>query len=330
MLRQTVAVVIPVYRAGVGLEETAGELAQLTEWKIGPDFVLELTEIVMVCDRPGALVNPAAFQSRLLAIDDRITVVWLSRNYGQHPATVAGIASSNADWIVTMDEDGQHDPAYIPMMLKAALENVSSLVYAKPSELAPHPWYRNATSGSAKVLYRLLTGQKTAFHSFRLVEGPPARAVCAYVGPNVYLDVALGWVLDNPSSVPVPMRAESMTESGYSVRSLLSHFWRMVLSSGTRPLRLIAVAGTLVATLGILFAVYLIAATVFGGGPGVAGWASVMVALLTVSGVLLVAIAMLAEYVGYSVSMALGRPLYLITDPPADRVLFKAVAAFRS
>ena len=65
-------------------------------------------------------------------------MVWLSRNYGQHAATLAGMSSSGGDWIVTLDEDGQHDPSYVGAMLDVALAEQASVVYARPVNPAPH------------------------------------------------------------------------------------------------------------------------------------------------------------------------------------------------
>ena len=78
------------------------------------------------------------------------------------------------------------------------------------------------------------------FHSYRLVLGEVGRSVAAYAGAGVYLDVALGWVAGTAATCPVRLRAEGDRPSGYSLRRLLSHFWRMVLTSGTRLLRLVS------------------------------------------------------------------------------------------
>ena len=69
--------------------------------------------------------------------------IWLSRNFGQHAATLAGMASAGGDWIVTLDEDGQHDPAYIGAMLDVALAEQASVVYARPTNEPPHGAVRN-------------------------------------------------------------------------------------------------------------------------------------------------------------------------------------------
>ena len=73
-------------------------------------------------------------------------------------------------------------------------------------------------------------------------------------------DVALGWVADRVVTSPVALRAEGDRRYGYSWRTLMSHFWRMVLSSGTKGLRLVSVLGVAAAVLGVLLALFLLIA----------------------------------------------------------------------
>jgi hypothetical protein len=121
------------------------------------------------------------------------------------------------------------------------------------------------------------------------------------------------------------MRSEG-DASSYSTRKLLSHFWRMVLSTGTRPLRLVAAAGLLVALLGLVVAVVVAQRRLSGVFPA-PGWTSVMVSQLILIGGLFVTLAMLAEYVGFAVSNAIGKPLYVKAEHPGDRALWSLQAA---
>ena len=173
---------------------------------------------------------------------DYVRTIWLSRNFGEHAATLAGMASSGGDWIATMDEDGQHDPTSLGTMLDTAVQEGSSLVYAKPTNPPPHSAFRNATSRGAKRLVNIFSGEADAslFHSYRLMLGEVGRSVAAYSGTGVYLDIALGWVAGRAAVAPVAMRNEGERRSGYSLRSLLSHFWRLVLTGGTRGLRVVS------------------------------------------------------------------------------------------
>jgi hypothetical protein len=166
---------------------------------------------------------------------------------------------------------------------------------------------------------RSVSGVPVRFHSFRLLEGGLARSACAYAGENVFLDVALAWTCGTPSTCPVQLRQESVPSS-YSYRKLLSHFWRLVVSSGTRPLRAIAAAGILVAVSGLLVGGYFVGLRLTGGivEPG---WTSVMVVLLVLLGGLFIAVAVVAEYVGQAVRNTVGRPVYVRVDAPEARAL---------
>jgi undecaprenyl-phosphate 4-deoxy-4-formamido-L-arabinose transferase len=228
--------------------------------------------------------------------------------------------STNGDWVVTMDEDGQHDPGQIPAMMRAAAAQGRPLVYARPTNPPPHGALRNAASRTSKALFRLLSGSQGDFHSFRLVEGSLARSSCAYMGDNVYLDVAMLWSCGEAAGCPMQMRDEGASSS-YRTRTLLSHFWRMVLSTGTRPLRLMAFAGVLVALLGLLVAVYVVQQRLSGEFPA-PGWSSVMVSQLVLIGGLFITLAVLAEYIGFAVRNAIGKPLYVKADHVDARVLW--------
>ena len=161
------------------------------------------------------------------------------------------------------------------------------------------------------------------FHSYRMILGEVGRSVAAYAGAGVYLDVALGWVAGSPGTAPVPMRSEGERQSGYSTRTLLSHFWRMVLTGGTRGLRLVSWLGLTFAVLGVLFAGYLFVQRLFTDDVA-QGWTSLMVVLLLCTGAVLFSLGVIAEYIGVAVNMAMGKPLYLITGDPKSGPLGRA------
>ena len=114
--------------------------------------------------------------------------------------------------------------------------------------------------------------------------------------------------------------AQEAAPSSYNYRRLLSHFWRMIVSSGTRPLRFIAAAGVVIALTGLVVGAWLIVERIRGDIP-VPGWTSVVIALLVLLGGLYVAVAVVAEYVGQAVRNTVGRPVYVRVDPPGARAL---------
>lgn len=312
-----VSVVIPVYQGELTLPRVVREISGLAAGAVTPlghPFVV--TEVLLVHDH-GPDGSPRVLRE-LAAGYPFVRPIWLSRNFGQHAATLAGMASSSGEWIVTMDEDGQHDPADIGRFLDTALSEGSQLVYAQPTNPAPHGPLRNLLSKGAKVFFStFLSGEASeTFQSYRLVLGEIGRSVAAYAGSGVYLDVALGWVVGSTSVCPVQLRQEGRISSGYNLRRLMSHFWRLVLSSGTRGLRIVSGLGLLFGVGGTLYAMFLLAVRVFGRSAP-EGWTSTMVVVLVSTGAVLFSLGVIAEYVGVAVSMAMGKPPYLIVGDPA-------------
>ena len=316
---RTVSIVIPVYRGSRTLRPLLAEIEPLTTPQLTPGgHRYHVTEVVLVWDRGPD--NSDEVIRDLAKVHLWIHPVWLSRNYGQHAATLAGMASAGGDWVVTLDEDGQHDPAQIAALLDTAFRDVAQVVYGVPTNPPPHGILRNSASRAVKLLATRLLVEDVpkGFGSYRLVLGEIARSMAAYAGPGVYLDVALGWVAAGVSHCPITARAEGRPATSYNLRRLASHFWRLVISSGTRPLRIVSVLGFTTALLGALLAVYFIFQRVTNEVP-IAGWTSVIVTILFVGGATLFSLGVIAEYVGAALRSAMGRPLYVTVRDPHEQ-----------
>ena len=313
----SVSIVIPVYRGEQTLPGLMDEISPLTEVQTSPaGRSFRVTEVLLVWDRgPGG--SDGVIRD-LAARHPWVKPVWLSRNFGQHAATLAGMTSSGGDWIVTMDEDGQQDPSFVGELLDTAYRDRAQLVYARPVNPPPHSAVRNAGSRFAKWLFsRVLADQPFAeFNSYRLVLGEVGRSVAAYTGNGVYLDVALSWVVAGATTCPVTLRDEGRPAGSYNYKRLFSHFGRLVISSGTKPLVFVSWLGVFFVVAGALVTIYVLAQR-FNGGVPVTGWASLLVALLIIGGAILLSLGIIAQYVGASTNMSLGRPLYVVVRDPA-------------
>ncbi len=111
-----VSVVIPVYQGEETLPGLIQELQTFTDEQQTPNGrSFRIEEVLLVWDR-----GPSNSDNVIRELAEKYSFVrpiWLSRNFGQHAATLAGMTSSGGDWIVTMDEDGQQDPTFISAML---------------------------------------------------------------------------------------------------------------------------------------------------------------------------------------------------------------------
>jgi glycosyltransferase involved in cell wall biosynthesis len=311
-----VSIVIPVYAGERTLPALMAEIAPLTQPQSTPgghSFVV--CEVLLVHD-----CGPNGSDKTLEALGTQypfVQPVWLSKNYGQHAATLAGMASATGDWVVTIDEDGQQNPLDIGAMLDLALGQSLQLVYAQPTNPPPHGVVRNLLSGAAKAISTRVLGNRGLgrFNSFRLVDGEIARTLAAYCGNGVYLDVGLFWITGRIGHCPLQLRHEMDRPSGYSYLRLLGHFWRLVLTTGTRPLRLITIMGLVSMVLALAVAAYALHAKVYGQVP-VQGWASLLIVVAFFSGSILAALGVIAEYLAVTMGIVMGKPLYVVSTKP--------------
>ena len=318
-----ISIVVPVYQGADTLKPLIEEIVPLLDPTTTPaGNTFRVIEILLVHDNGPD--DSAAVIRELAKCYPAIRPVWLSRNFGQHAATLAGIASSGGAWVVTLDEDGQHVPADIGLMLDVAVLAKAQLVYGQHEGKPPHAWWRNATSAVARRLARWMAGSDMqSFSSFRLILGTHARAVAAYCGPRIYLDSALRWAIGTTEMCAVRTRPVWREGSGYNFGRLLSHFWTLVLSSGTRPLRIVSALGMVCAATGFVGAGWIVFRQLTTNDI-IPGWASMTVALLVTTGLILFALGVVAEYVGTLLRTVQGRPLYIILDDPNDGPLGEA------
>lgn len=317
MAQHRISVVIPVYRGAETLPKLLEELAVLVQsFEVSPGVTAEVAEVLLVddCGPDGSHEVIQSLENKY----DFVRAVWLMRNYGQHAATIAGLASSRHDWVVTIDEDGLHDPRDILLLLKCALVDHQALVYGRSVEAEPHSKMRNVASSSLKrLVVPVLLGSDRSFYfsSFRLMTGEVARSVAAFANQGVYLDIALRWLVQDSGIAEVRFRQEGRDRSGYKLSTLASHFLRLVVSAGARPLRIASVIGLFSAVVGFVLVAVVVVQRLAGDVP-IRGWSSLMAAFLVIGGLILVMLGVLAEYMGAVVRRSLGAPLYVIGGSP--------------
>lgn len=314
------SVAIPVFKGAETLPRLVEELSRLTvPFEVGDGSTARIAEVLLVDD-----CGPDDSNQTIEALSRKyefVRPVWLMRNFGQHAATIAGLASTRCQWVVTMDEDGLHDPRDIKALLGAALREGSNLVYGKPANTEPHSIVRNVASSALKrLVVPLLLGKDRSFYfsSFRLMTGEVARSVAAFANQGVYLDIALRWMVQESSVAEVRFRQEGRERSGYRLSSLASHFLRLIVSAGARPLRIASLIGLGSAVAGFALVVVVFVQRLLGDIP-VRGWTSLMAAFLLIGGLILMMLGVLAEYLGAVVRRSLGAPLYVIATNPRGR-----------
>ncbi len=321
----TLSVIVPVYRGAGYLEALLGEVGLLkANWE-ATGAPLELVEVVLVDD--AAVDGSGTLAESLSRRYNWVRVIHLSRNYGQHAATAAGILHCFGDWVATLDEDLQHPPAMIPKLLARAVGESADVVYALPVDGPHRQYWRNWSSRAYKTVLGWLSGNPEIrqFNSFRIVRGPIARAASSVIGHDGYLDVVLGWFTNRVATVALPLRdlrTHTGGAPGYSFRRLLSHARRLVVSSRSTIFRGAILAGLVVLVLSLGAATLIsLREWLDPGSAGARGWTSLMAVIAFYGGLGTFLVGALLEYMNVLVLNAQGKPPFFLIDRSGDERL---------
>ncbi len=281
------SVVIPVYNGAAMLASLCARLVRVCE-------AIGTFEIVLADD--GSTDGSDQAIAGLCAADPRVVGVILSRNFGQHNATLAGMAASRGRLVVTMDQDLQNPPEELPRLV-AALRSGYDVVYGLPARRA-HGWFRNVTSELTKWWGRRVfpTAVGGTFSSFRALDRWVVLQLLGYQTRFVYLDGLISWTTAHVGAVEV-RNDRSDHRSQYNLGRLVRHGMNLLVGFSIRPLQMASMVGVACALLGLLWAGVVVYERVVHGLP-VAGWASLMVTVLVMGGVQLLFLGLLGEYVG--------------------------------
>ncbi len=320
-----ISVVVPVYSGETYLPELVRQLDLVrTGWQ-AEEAPMDLAEVILVDD--AAIDGSPVVIDRLAAEYNFVRALHLMRNFGQHPATIAGVLHSSGDWVVTMDEDLQHSPAEIEGLLASAVQAGADVVYAKPIGMVHQARSRDWASRYFKRLMVLLTGNPNIehFNSFRLLRGSLARAASSVCGQETYFDVALSWFSNRVSYLPIELKDRRFINSGrsgYDFRRLLTHARRLLVSSQVKIIRLFGLVGVAVMLLSIVGAVWLVLQRLFISSEILPpGWTSQMLATLLFGGGVIFMLSLVLEYLSILVLAALGKPIFFTVDRSIDQRL---------
>jgi len=302
-LRSSISVVMPVFNSEGTLDELVSRLQTVIsqfadEWEI--ILVNDCSQ-----DESWRVVCKVAKQySRIRGID-------LMRNYGQHNALLAGIREAQYSVIVTMDDDLQNPPEEIPLLL-AKLHEGYDVVYGTPAR-EQHGLWRDLASRVTKLVLQSAMGAETArkVSSFRVFRTQVREAFANYQGPFVSIDVLLTWGTTRFAAVSVRHDPRRIGKSNYTFRKLVTHALNMMTGFSVLPLQLASLMGFCFALFGLLVLVYVLGRYLIQGG-SVPGFPFLASAIAIFSGVQLLSLGIIGEYLSRMHFRIMEKPAYVV------------------
>lgn len=305
------SIVIPVYRGAATVGRLVDALAELA-----PEGGLE---VVLVND--GSPDNSGDVCRDLVATA-RVPLTYIehARNYGEHNAVMTGLRHARGAYVITMDDDLQNPPEEVVRLYDHARLGNWDVVYTRYG-IKQHEGWRNLGSRFANAVADHLLDKPKGLYlsSFRCMSALVVRAVTRYSGPYPYVDGLIMQVTQRIDSIEVRHLPRMEGRSNYTLRRLVRLWLNLATSFSLAPLRFAIYAGAAMSVMGATGAVLTIGEALFWRDTP-SGWASIMVALLLVSGVQSMILGVLGEYVGRTFLSANGKPQGTIRSVESNHV----------
>jgi glycosyltransferase involved in cell wall biosynthesis len=319
--KYALSIVIPVYRGAASIGLLVDALAAV---KVAGGH-----EVVLVND--GSPDNSGDICRRLAQRTDLpVTFLNLSRNFGEHNAVLAGLRHARGDYIITIDDDLQNPISEVVRLFEHARAGGWDVVYTYYAE-KKHAAWRNLGSRFANKVADILLDKPRGLYlsSFRCMSAFVAKSITVYDGPFPYIDGLILQTTQHIDRIAVEHVARASGQSNYTLRRLVRLWLNLFINFSAMPLRVSVVVGFIVGLMGLLGFVAVIMEAVLRAPPP--GWASLMAATMLISGLQMVMLGILGEYLGRLFLTANRKPQSLIREivPPAAEGAAKIQAVSR-
>jgi polyisoprenyl-phosphate glycosyltransferase len=280
------SVVVPVYNSCESLEELFRRIAETMD-KAGKTF-----EVIFV-DDDSADASWKTLESIQKSHPENVTAIRLSRNFGQHNATMCGIAHASGTFIVTIDDDLQNPPEEIVKLINAMQNSDAELVYGIYAR-KHHSAARNLGSGVVKGWSRQVFKTKGNGSSFRLMRSTLGKKLLNHQINFIYIDELFNWYTNHIDFVLVDHQKRPYQHSTYTSRSLFSLFSNLVIYYTAIPLRIMVYGGITIALFSFITGLFFIYKKIFHDVP--LGFTALIVAVLFSTSIILLSLGIIGEY----------------------------------
>ena len=281
------SIVVPVYNSCESLEELYRRINMIMD-KIGKTF-----EVIFV-DDDSADNSWKTLESIQRANPENVIAIRLARNFGQHNATVCGIAQVKGDYIITIDDDLQNPPEEITKLIDAMQSSDSDLVYGIYGK-KHHSMARNLGSGALKGWSRRIFKTKGNGSSFRIMKSSLGKNLLNHQINFIYIDELFNWYTSHIGFVLVDHQKRPYQQSTYTSHSLFSMLSNLIIYYTAMPLKIMVYGGFISALLSFLAALLFIYRKLIHGIP-IQGFTITIVTILFSTSIILLSLGVIGEY----------------------------------
>jgi undecaprenyl-phosphate 4-deoxy-4-formamido-L-arabinose transferase len=296
-----ISIVIPVYNS----ESTIGPLVdRLHTCLTGLTF-----DVILVND--GSVDRSESVCRQVAATYKNIQFISLRRNFGEFNAVLCGLNHATGQYVVIIDDDFQNPPESILTLVETAETGGYDVVYSR-YEQKQHHWFRNLGSWLVNRLttYSLGKPKELYLSSFKLIRREVVNEIIRYRGPYPYIDGLIFRVTRHVGSVIVPHNTRQEGRSNYTARKLIALFLNVFIGYSLWPIRIFTAIGAGLFLVSSLIGLGLLAGAI-SQLINVPAWGLILWAISLATGLLLLCLGVLGEYIGKLFMAYSGLPPYV-------------------
>ncbi len=268
-------------------------------------------EIIFVND--GSKDKTLELLEEIANEDKNVKVISFSRNFGHQAAVTAGLKYTTGDCILIIDSDMQDPPELLVDMIQL-WEEGNEVIYAKRKTRKGESKFKLLT---AKMFYKILNGLSDVdipkdTGDFRLVDRKVVDIINSMPEHNKFLRGLFSWVGFKQMPIEYERKERFAGKTKYPLKKMLKLASDGIISFSTKPLKIIGGIGMISICISIILLIYALISYIFHLNNLVSGWTSMMVAITFFSGVQLVSIWMISEYIARIYDDTKKRPEYII------------------
>ncbi len=311
-MKPTLYIVIPCYNEKEVLPITSDMFLEKIKALIERDKISDKSRILFVND--GSRDNTWEIIQNLAKECEYFKGICLSRNRGHQNALLAGLmeAKKYADITISIDCDGQDDINAMDQMVEEYLGG-AEVVYGVRNDRSTDSRFKRVT---AQGFYKLMSflGAETVYNhaDYRLLSSKVLNAFADFKEVNLFLRGLIPLVGFKSSSVYYERNMRIAGESHYPLRKMLSLAFDGITSLSVKPIRIITAFGTVVALISFIGIIWSVITALL--GKAIVGWASTVSILCFLSGVQLISLGVIGEYIGKIYLETKQRPRYIISE----------------
>lgn len=300
------SVVIPVFNENEVLPQLRARLSPVLD-KCTTDY-----EIIFAND--GSTDGTLPLLKTWAAQDNRIKIISLSRNFGKEAAVTAGLSAGTGQAVIILDADLQDPPEIIPQLWEKFKEGFDN-VYGIRQDRSCDSFFKRITAGTFYKLYNKLADTPIPYNAgdYRLLSRRAADAVLALPERERFMKGLFTWVGYKSVAVPFTREKRAAGKTKWSYWKLWNFALNGLTASTTLPLKLWTYFGLFISCVSFVFALWTAYKKLVFGNP-VSGYTSIMVAILFFSGVQLITLGVIGEYLSRIFNEVKQRPAYFIDE----------------